>query len=100
MVGATVTAQDLATGFTRTTNSTSIGQYLFPSLPVGTYQITVSMAGYKTYVQKGIVLSVDQAVTQNVQLKVGVVSEQMVVTANSSLVTTDSATVEIGRAHV
>lgn len=93
MVGATVTAQDLATGFTRTTNSTSIGQYLFPSLPVGTYQITVSMAGYKTYVQKGIVLSVDQAVTQNVQLKVGVVSEQMVVTANSSLVTTDSATV-------
>jgi hypothetical protein len=93
VVGATVTAQDLATGFTRTTNSTSIGQYLFPSLPVGTYQITVSMAGYKTYVQKGIVLSVDQAVTQNVQLKVGVVSEQMVVTANSSLVTTDSATV-------
>jgi hypothetical protein len=93
VAGATVTAQDLGTGFTRATNSTSTGQYLFPSLPVGTYQITVSMAGYKTYVQKGIVLSVDQAVTQNVQLQVGVVSEQMVVTANSSLVTTDSATV-------
>ena len=93
VVGATVTAQDLGTGFTRTTTSTSTGQYLFPSLPVGTYQITVSMAGYKSYVQKGIVLSVDQAVTQNVQLQVGVITEQMVVTANPSLVTTDSATV-------
>ena len=93
VVGAAVTVQDLGTGFTRTTNSTSTGQYLFPSLPVGTYQITVSMAGYKSYVQKGIVLSVGEAVTQNVQLQVGVVSEQMVVTADSSLVTTDSATV-------
>jgi hypothetical protein len=93
VVGATVTVQDLGTGFTRTTNSTATGQYLFPSLPVGTYQVSVSMAGYKTYVQKGIVLSVDQTATQNVQLQVGVVSEQMVVTANSSLVTTDSATV-------
>lgn len=93
VVGATVSVQDLGTGFTRTTNSTSTGQYLFPSLPVGTYQITVSMAGYRSYVQKGTVLSVDQAITQNVQLQVGVITEQMVVTANSSLVTTDSATV-------
>ena len=93
VAGATITVQDLGTGYTQTTNSTSAGQYLFPSLPVGTYQITVSMAGYTRYVQKGIVLSVDQAATQNVQLKVGIISEQMVVTANSSLVTTDSATV-------
>jgi len=93
VAGATVTVQDVGTGFSQTTNTTSVGQYLFPSLPVGTYQITVSMTGYHQYVQKGIVLSVGEAVTQDVQLKVGVVSEQMVVTANSSMVTTDSATV-------
>jgi len=51
------------------------------------------MAGYKSYVQKGIVLSVDQAAALNVQLQVGTVSQEVVVTANSSLVTTDSATV-------
>jgi|HubBroStandDraft_6_1064221.scaffolds.fasta_scaffold00305_25 outer membrane receptor protein involved in Fe transport len=93
VAGATVIVQDLATGYTKTTNSTSAGQYLFPSLPVGTYQITVSMAGYTRYVQKGIVLSVDQAASLNVQLQVGLVAQQVVVIANSSLVTTDSATV-------
>jgi outer membrane receptor protein involved in Fe transport len=49
--------------------------------------------GYTRYVQKGIVLSVGQAATQDVQLQVGKVAEQMVVTANPTMVTTDSATV-------
>ncbi len=93
VAGATVTVQDLGTSYTQTTKSGPAGQYLFPSLPVGTYQITVSMAGYTQYVQKGIVLSVDQAASQNVQLQVGLVAQQLVVIANSSLVTTDSATV-------
>ncbi len=93
VAGATITVQDQGTGYTQTTKSESAGQYLFPSLPVGTYQITVSMAGYTQYVQKGVVLSVGQAATQNVQLHVGRVDEQMVVTADSSMVTTDSAMV-------
>jgi outer membrane receptor protein involved in Fe transport len=93
VAGATITVQDLGTGYTQTSTSTSAGQYLFPTLPVGNYQITVAGAGYRQYVQKGIGLSVGQAATQNVQLQVGMVSQQVVVTANSSLVTTDSATV-------
>jgi len=90
---ATIAVQDVGTGYSQSTNSTSAGQYLFPSLPVGTYQITVSVPGYTRYVQKGIVLSVGQAATQDVQLQVGKVAEQMVVTANPTMVTTDSATV-------
>ena len=93
VAGATITVQEVGTGYTQSTNSTSGGQYLFPSLPVGTYQITVSMAGYTSYVQKGIVLSLGQAAAQDVQLRVGRVEQQVVVNANSSLVTTDSATV-------
>src|ERR1700678_1599972 len=91
--GATIAVQDVGTGYVQTTTSTVAGQYLFPSLPVGNYQITVSMPGYTSYVQKGIVLSLGQAATQNVQLQVGLVSQQVVVNANASLVTTDSATV-------
>jgi outer membrane receptor protein involved in Fe transport len=93
VAGAAIKVQDVGTGYSQTANSTSAGQYLFPSLPVGTYQITVSMAGYNRYVQKGIVLSVNQAASQDVQLQVGMVEQQVVVNANSSLVTTDSATV-------
>jgi hypothetical protein len=90
---ATITVQDEGTGYTQSTKSESAGQYLFSSLPVGTYQITVSVAGYTQYVQKGVVLSVGQAATQDVRLQVGRVDQQMVVTANTSMVTTDSATV-------
>ena len=90
VAGATITVQEVGTGYTQSTNSTSAGQYLFPSLPVGTYQITVSMAGYTSYVQKGIVLSLGQAAAQDVQLRVGRVEQQVVVNANSSLVTTDA----------
>ncbi len=93
VAGATVTVRDVETGYSQTTTSTDAGQYLFPSLPVGNYQIKVSMGGYTSYVQKGIVLSLGQAASQNVQLQVGRVEQQVVVTANSSLVTTDSATV-------
>ncbi len=93
VAGATITVQDQGTGYSQTTKSESTGQYLFPSLPVGTYQITVSVAGYTQYVQKGFVLSVGQAATQNVELKVGRIDQQVVVTANSSMVTTDSAMV-------
>jgi outer membrane receptor protein involved in Fe transport len=93
VAGATVTVQDVGTGYSQTATSTDAGEYLFPSLPVGNYQIKVSVAGYTTYVQKGIVLSLGQAASQNVQLQVGKVEQQVVVTANPSLVTTDSATV-------
>ena len=94
VAGAAITVQDVGTGYTQATKSTSVGQYLFPSLPVGNYQITVSVSGYTQYVQKGIVLSVGQAATQDVRLQVGMVSQQVVVTENPSLVTTDSATVD------
>jgi Carboxypeptidase regulatory-like domain len=46
VAGATIKALDLGTGYTQTVKSTSAGQYLFPSLPVGTYQLTVSIPGY------------------------------------------------------
>ncbi|MFZ0294708.1 MAG: carboxypeptidase regulatory-like domain-containing protein, partial [Candidatus Sulfotelmatobacter sp.] len=93
VAGATVTVQDVGTGYSQMTTSTDAGEYLFPSLPVGNYQIKVSVAGYTSYVQKGIVLSLGQAASQNVQLQVGKVEQQVIVTANPSLVTTDSATV-------
>ncbi|MGA6980366.1 MAG: carboxypeptidase-like regulatory domain-containing protein [Candidatus Sulfotelmatobacter sp.] len=79
--GASITVRDLGTGYTQSTSTTAAGQYLFPSLPVGNYQVTVSMAGYTSYVQKGIVLSLGQAATQNVQLQVGTVSQEVVVNA-------------------
>ncbi len=91
--GATVTVEQVATTYQQTTKTDSSGQYLFPSLPVGSYQLTVEMNGFTTYVQKGIVLSVGQAASQNVSLLVGSVNQQVTVEANASLVTTDDPAV-------
>jgi hypothetical protein len=93
VAGATVTIQDVQTGYKQTVTTRAAGEYLFPSLPIGNYQLTVDMSGFSTYVQQGIVLTVGQAASRNIALKVGAVSDQVTVTANASLVTTDSPTV-------
>lgn len=90
---ATVTMVDENTGYKQTVRSDAAGAYLFPSLPVGNYQLSVTMNGFATYVQRGITLAVGQSATQDVKLSVGQVSQQVVVNANASLVTTDNAQV-------
>ncbi|AXC09784.1 Oar protein [Acidisarcina polymorpha] len=91
--GATVTVSQVTTGYSQTAKTSATGEYSFPSLPVGSYQLTVEMTGFNEYVQKGIVLEVGQAANQNVTLSVGGVSQQVTVEANASLVTTDDPAV-------
>src|SRR5580704_14955663 len=90
---AKVTVQNSDTGFSQTVTSGPTGDYLFSRLPVGTYKLTVEKAGLSTYVQSGIVLEVSQAATQKVMMTVGPVAQQVTISADASLVTTQSATV-------
>lgn len=90
---ATVTVENPSTGYKQTVKTAARGEYLFPSLPVGTYQLTVVMNGFATYQQSGIGLAVGQSAAQNVKLAIGASSQRVVVTANSTLVTTDTSMV-------
>lgn len=90
LAGAKVTVKDELTSYTKDTTTDSSGGYVFPSLPVSTYEITVTMAGFTSYVQNGIVLQVDQSVNLPIHMKLGAVSEKVTVTADASMVTTDS----------
>ena len=90
---ATVTVQNTETGFTRTTKSGNGGDYLFPVLPVGEYTLTVVKPGFRTYAQTGIALTVNRSATQMVALKLGEGTQEITVTADASLVTTNSAAV-------
>jgi hypothetical protein len=91
--GATVMVEQAGTSYIQTIKSGADGEYLFPSLPVGSYQLTVEMAGFSTYVQKGIVLEVGQTASQRVTLAVGAVTQQVTVDGNVSQVTTDDAAI-------
>ena len=91
--GAKVTILNTGTGLTMSVATGADGAYFFPQLPVGSYQLTVEKSGFETYVQKGIVLTVDESATQSVNLKVGAASEQVTVTANANMLTTSTGTV-------
>jgi hypothetical protein len=83
---AQVKVTQTATGLTRTAVSNSDGGYVLPSLPVGPYRMEVTKSGFSTFVQTDIVLQVDS----NAVLKVGNVSEQVVVEAAATMVETHS----------
>src|ERR1035437_2197749 len=93
--GAAVVVKSRDTGYTLNTTSGVGGIYLFPSLPVGTYRLTATMTGFAEYVQDGLTLTVNQAATQNISLRLGGVVQEVIVNADASMVTTESA--EIGQ---
>ncbi|HKW97142.1 MAG TPA: TonB-dependent receptor [Bryobacteraceae bacterium] len=90
---AKVTVTNIDTGFTQIATAGPAGDYLFSRLPVGKYKLTVEKEGLQTYIQSGIELTVNQAATLNVTMSVGAVSQQVTVTGDTSLVTTQSASV-------
>src|SRR5262245_51763534 len=86
--GVEITVTQTATGGRRATVSNETGNYALASLPVGPYVLEASLPGFKSYVQTGIVLQVDDSPTINVILQVGQVSEQVEVQGNATLVET------------
>jgi Carboxypeptidase regulatory-like domain len=91
--GAEIKATQTATGGVRTAVSSEDGGYVLPNLPVGPYVVEVSLPGFRTYVQSGIVLQVGSNPIVNAILQVGQVSEQIEVAANAALVETTSTTI-------
>ena len=69
------------------------GEYIFPSLPPATYDLSVASTGFSGYLQKGIILQADGAVSQNVALKTGSTTETVTVTSDALQVDTSTATI-------
>jgi outer membrane receptor protein involved in Fe transport len=89
--GVTVTATQTDTGFTRTVVTEAEGSYVMPNLPTGPYRLEVSLQGFRTYVQTGIVLQVGASPTINAELGIGNLEESVTVDAAAPLVDVQSA---------
>ena len=89
---ANVALTDEATQVKRTTVSDSSGVYLFPGVSVGTYDLTVTAPGFKTYQQKGIVLEVGSSIAINPVLTVGTASQSVEVQAEGLALQTEDPT--------
>jgi hypothetical protein len=73
--------------------TSTTGNYTFGQLPVGTYQLTITVPGFKTYIRRNLGVQVAQTIRQDVALEVGTSAESVTVTAEASLLRTESAEV-------
>jgi hypothetical protein len=88
---ATITATHTETGLKTETVSTAAGVYVFASLPVGIYEVTVEKTGFKKLNRKNIEIRVAQRLALDLQLEVGNVAESVEVTAQGPLLETETS---------
>jgi hypothetical protein len=91
IIGAKVTLMNANTNVSRTSTSGNDGGYLFTTVPVGTYQLSVTHANFQTSVQTGIVLDLNQNGRVDVVLKVGQSATTVEVTTTVAQVDTTGA---------
>jgi hypothetical protein len=88
--GAEVTLTQQQTGFVTKSISNDSGNYTFPGLNVGLYDLKVTAKGFSAYVQKGIVVNVSQTTRVDATMAVGSVDQTVTVQADTLTVQTDS----------
>jgi hypothetical protein len=88
--GATVTAKDVDRGTVLTTQSNETGDFNFPVVPVGNYQVKAEGQGFQAEVQPTVTLTLNQTARLSFKMKVGQRTETIEVTAVAPLLQTDT----------
>ena len=89
--GATVSVRNTNTQLVRTAMTDASGSFVIPNLVAGTYDVTVTLAGFKTYVQRALVLTATERLSlPPVALEVGGIEESIKVEASTIRVQTQS----------
>ena len=94
VVGAKVQATNVATNTGAASVTNEQGNYEMPYLLPGVYKVQVELTGFKKSVRDGIELRVADRMTLDFTLELGPVSESIVVTGETPLL--ESATASIG----
>jgi hypothetical protein len=90
VANATVQARHVETGGLYEAASTSTGNYTLAQLPVGAYELSVSVAGFKKYVRQGLVVQTAQTYRIDIGLEVGAANESVTVTEQAPMLKTES----------
>ncbi len=86
-----VTVKNLDNGQVYSAGSSDTGNYTVSQLPIGDYDLTVKSPGFKTYAHTKFHLAAGQTMREDVLLEVGQATESVTVTAESSLLQTESS---------
>ncbi len=89
--GATLTLNSIATGSNRTAKSESSGEYSFPQVLPGTYQLSVTAQGFKSALVRNLDLQVNLQSVVNINLQVASVGETVDVLDEAPVINTSDA---------
>jgi hypothetical protein len=90
VAAATVTLVNEATHATRDVQSGASGEYIFIEVPVGSYEINATQAGFKKYVRKGVLLDLNEVISVDITLQLGAATDSVEVTGAPPVVDTTS----------
>lgn len=91
IAGAPVTLRHLESGQVYSGATSNTGNYTVTQLPIGEYEMSVAVAGFKTYNRTGFRLVAGQTMREDIALEVGQTTESVTVTAESSMLKTESS---------
>lgn len=91
IASAPIEVRNVANGQVYVGASTATGNYTISQLPIGRYDMVIQVPGFKVYNREGFTLAAQQIMRQDVTLEVGTATEAVTVTAESSLLRTESA---------
>jgi len=93
VANAQVQGKQQETGALFPTVTTETGNYTLVQLPVGPYEITVTVPGFKKFVRSGITVQAAQTLRVDIPLELGAETESVTVSAQGSLLKTESGDV-------
>src|SRR5256886_3869068 len=93
---AELTLTNKATGFEQKVTSNERGEYTFRNLTPGTYDLRVIKTGFESYIQKNVVLTINQSGHADATLRVGAATETVTVQGENTLINYDNGTLQGG----
>ena len=90
VAGAHIVATNVHTNLQQETVSAADGSYRILALPAGSYKLTVTAAGFRTFTETDIEVKVNDQLHFDVTLNVGSVTEHVEIVANAVQVQTES----------
>ena len=91
IVGAQVRIANADTGFTLSAVANDAGQYRLLFVSPGTYRLTTTMSGFRTFIRENIVITLGEAATLDVHMEVGSQADTVLVTAQAPLLDAEKA---------
>src|SRR5215467_14513501 len=89
--GASVVVRGVDTGNTYKATSTGEGVYRISDIAIGRYDVTVEAQGFKSSVQKGVLVQINTVAALNITLQPGALTEEVTVLADAPTIQTESS---------